>query len=488
LSNFQSVVFRNIARKIEKREKNAKWQPELNTHELNTDNGFYHFARRNVELKQSKYWSPPSLKEEKTHTDPVSAESVSADAYFKQTTGDTSFVGTPYWFRLKNRRDFYTYDDFLSVLLAEAYWESLLVKTLEHPREPLVKRNGWSKWTRLSLAKKDSASSPKLTTEELNRAKKNQQVYLVSSAEDPQLAGLKRPFRQRFFAAFRALTGDFNGEQLLQDLVQERLNEFKVGLKLWLNPSLLTKAVGQAVPNTQEALKAFFPGGKLTRNGFLPRSLDFLSLGGVYHFQFPLPYNLNGLLQLHPNIRRYLQERHHLDLSNYGSVFHTHASWQPLNERRVGAAGTSYAVDKLYGSQTEAKNQVTYPGLESADRVNSVNAILFSLWSYFLRRRYFQVKPTAQGASHVVSPSGIPLYRRRDDVPFGALKLKLFKKRTWKQLHPADADASKIWALRPRAKNLELSEDLFSSSAALETYFNNIDRPIPGFAQTIVKA
>eukprot|EP01098_Paradermamoeba_levis_P002182 TRINITY_DN1257_c0_g1_i4.p1 TRINITY_DN1257_c0_g1~~TRINITY_DN1257_c0_g1_i4.p1 ORF type:complete len:260 (-),score=77.55 TRINITY_DN1257_c0_g1_i4:1088-1777(-) len=195
-SDFQPILLKSWQKKLNNLRRDAKYQPRYDHHEINTDNGFYHFARKNVQLHQDKYWTPPTLKPENNLSNPVAAGSVTVDPYFFQTTGDTNFTASPYWFRLRNRRDFFTHDDFLAVLLAEAYWENLLVKTLEVPKEPLKKRAGWSKWTRLTATKAESAKGTVHKAEDLGKIKKSQ-VYVVSSNDDQTLVALKRPFQTK---------------------------------------------------------------------------------------------------------------------------------------------------------------------------------------------------------------------------------------------------------------------------------------------------
>jgi hypothetical protein len=485
--DLQPSVYNTYRKGVSDAKRDAKYRPVANNQD--DPNNFYLFLRSNLELRSSRYWSPPSLATDSVMS-PVNSSSVGVDTYFQQTEGDFSFISSPYWFRLKNRKDFYTHDEFVSVLLAESYWEQQLVKVVANPSHPPVKRKGWNNWTRLSVKDKSAApagSPAAAASSALTKAKKNNNLVLVSEGETSDLVALRRPFRQRFFALFRAVTEDYNGDLMIEDWVQERVAELKVGLKLWLNPQALA-ALGASVPNTYEALKAFFPAGSLTRFGFIPKSLGYFSTGGTYQFQFPLPFNLNGKLHLHPNFATALQLQHHLDLSNPGAVYHTHNSWQPINERRVGNTGAGYRSDATYNAKVTAKDAVKIPGAENGARVESVNPTISSLWTYFLRRRFYAVRPSESDQNLAFNEIGLPIYRRRDEVPFGQTRFKLFKKRAWKQLHPTGgADAAKIWALRPHSRGLELTEDLLSNSNGLQDFFTNVDKKVPEFSNLVVK-
>jgi hypothetical protein len=275
---------------------------------------------------------------------------------------------------------------------------------------------------------------------------------------------------------------------LIEDWVKDRVAELKVGLKLWLNPYALL-AHGASVPNTPEALKAHFPAGTLNRFGFVPSALQYLGYGGIHQYQFPLPYNLNGKLHPHPNVVSALQHQYNLDLSNPGSVFHTHNSWQPVNERRVGNTSSGYQTDAAHGAKFTSKEATKLPGFDNTGRTESVNAVISSLWSYFLRRKFYSVRPSDNDESLALNEIGLPIYRRRDEVPFGSTRVKLFKKRTWKQLYAAtgESSVSKIWALRPQTRGLELTEDLLSGAGGFHNYFTNVDKKVPEFGQVVVK-
>eukprot|EP01097_Dermamoeba_algensis_P000759 TRINITY_DN126_c0_g1_i1.p1 TRINITY_DN126_c0_g1~~TRINITY_DN126_c0_g1_i1.p1 ORF type:complete len:512 (-),score=114.02 TRINITY_DN126_c0_g1_i1:133-1668(-) len=489
LQDFAPTVYNKYQRGVIDAKRDAKYRPTA--HAPTAANNFYYFLRSNLDVRSSRYWSPPSLIPSQLNANPVTSSSVGVDSYFQQTDGDASFISSPFWFRLKNRKDFYTHDEFLSVLLTESYWEQQLAKIVSYPTQPLIKRKGWSNWTRISVKDKASASVSSTpataAAATLSKAKKNT-LFLLTEGESSDLVALRRPFRQRFFALFRAVTEDYNGDLLLEDWVKERVAELKVGLKLWLNPYSLI-ANGASVPNTAEALKALFPAGTLNRFGFIPNALQYLSYGGLHQSQFPLPYNINGNLHPHPNVVAALQYQHNLDLSNPGSVFHTHNSWQPVNERRVGNTSSGYQTDATYGVKQNAKETVKLPGFESNTRVESVNAIISSLWSYFLRRRFYSVRPSESDANLAFNESGIPIYRRRDEVPFGTIRLSLFKRRTWKQLYSSSSEAnvSKIWALRPQTRGLELTEDLLSGAGGFHNYFTNVDKKVSDFGEVVVK-
>jgi len=492
IHDIKPSVFQAYQKRVSDVKRNSKYQPKVG-HTQNEPNGLYFFLRSNLELKSARYWSPPLLTTDSV-SNKVGSSSVSADGYFQQTDGDSSFISTPYWFRLKNRRDFYTHDEFLSVLLTEAYWEQQLVKVVANPSNPPLKRKGWNTWTRLSVKDKSAAPSTSVSaapaSASLSKSQKSNNLFLVSEGENSDLVALRRPFRQRFFALFRAITEDYNGDAFVNDWVEEKVAELKVGLKLWLNPDLLI-AHGESVPNSTEALNSFFPGGKVTRYGFLPSALEFLSFGGFYQYQFPVPYNLFGKLHIHPNFTTALQQQHHLDLSNTGNVFYTHNSWQPVNEKRVGNTYAGYLTDASHNAKgANAKDNQKLPGFESTPRTESVNAVISSLWSYFLRRRFFTIRPSANDQNLGFNDIGLPIYRRRDTVPFGTIRLNLFKKRAWKQLYPTgDPSAvSNVWSLRPNSRANQLTEDVNNTTTSFDNYFKNVDKEAPEFGHNFVKA
>eukprot|EP01097_Dermamoeba_algensis_P000760 TRINITY_DN126_c0_g1_i2.p1 TRINITY_DN126_c0_g1~~TRINITY_DN126_c0_g1_i2.p1 ORF type:complete len:185 (-),score=39.41 TRINITY_DN126_c0_g1_i2:1160-1666(-) len=138
LQDFAPTVYNKYQRGVIDAKRDAKYRPTA--HAPTAANNFYYFLRSNLDVRSSRYWSPPSLIPSQLNANPVTSSSVGVDSYFQQTDGDASFISSPFWFRLKNRKDFYTHDEFLSVLLTESYWEQQLAKIVSYPTQPLIKR------------------------------------------------------------------------------------------------------------------------------------------------------------------------------------------------------------------------------------------------------------------------------------------------------------------------------------------------------------